>query len=134
MLDYIKLKNIRNIDENNIYFKDGRKIHSDNFTYLNVFQTQKYLEEFDKKALNLLLDEPLEEHKLINIERDIALLSLDKSKILSYCKKYGIKPDEDLTEKEFWAGIHYAILGLNSATKEQKDRSRKWLLLNNFSI
>lgn len=134
MLDYSKLKNIKNIDENNIYFKDGRKFHSDNFTFLGCFNTQEELEEFDRKSLHLFFDEPLDEQKIFNIERDLALLSLDKDKILNYCKKYGIKQDENLTEEEFWAGIHYSILALRSATKEQKNRSRNWLLLHNYSL
>lgn len=64
-------------------------------------------------------------------ERNKAILSLDKSKIIEYMKKYNIKiPDNEVV---FWAGVHKAILNLNAATKEQKDDSYKWLLKNDFN-
>lgn len=63
-------------------------------------------------------------------DRDEALLSLDKDKIMAYCKKYGVPiPDEELV---FWAGIHKAIVHLISATQEQKERSAQWLLEHGF--
>ncbi len=133
-LDYSNLKNISSISKDNICFKDGRNMHLDNFTFVNVFKPQEELESFDERVLNLLFNEPLDEQKLFNIERDLALLSLDKAKILNYLQKYNIEQDENLTEEEFWAGVHYSILGLHSATKEQKNRSKNWLLLHNFSL
>ena len=51
-------------------------------------------------------------------ERDEAMLSLDKDKIVSFCKKYGVPVPEN--ELVFWAGVHKAIVALNSATDEQK--------------
>ena len=37
-------------------------------------------------------------------ERDEAMLSLDKDKILDYCIKYGVTvPCDEIT---FWAGVH----------------------------
>lgn len=133
-LDYSNLENIAKISKNDIYFKDGRKIHSDNFTFVGVFKTQEELENFDKRVLNIFFNEPLEEQKLINIERDLALLSLDKNRILSYLKKYNIPQDENLTEEEFWANVHYSILNLRSANEKQKNRSKNWLLMHNYSI
>lgn len=64
-------------------------------------------------------------------DRDKALLSLNKKRIETYAKKYEIPLPTD--EKVFWSGIHKAILNINSATKEQKDNSGKWLRENNFS-
>lgn len=133
-LDYSNLKNIANITKNNIYFKDGRKMHLDNFTFVDVFKTQEELENFDEKALNIFFNEPIKEQKLINIERDLALLSLDKNRIITYLRKYNIPHNENLSEEEFWAGVHYSILGLRSANEKQKNISKNWLLIHNYSI
>lgn len=65
-------------------------------------------------------------------ERDEALLSLDKEKIEAFFRKNtGCEvPANDLV---FWAGVHKAILYLNSATFEQKMRSCDWLIEHGFS-
>ena len=63
-------------------------------------------------------------------ERNEALLSLDKKKIDTYCKKYGVNMPEN--ENVFWASVHKAILQINSASPEQKEKSRKWLIDNGF--
>lgn len=133
-LDYTNLENIAKISKNDIYFKDGRKLHTDNFTFVDVFKTQEELENFDRKVLNIFFKEPLKEQKLINIERDLALLSLDKNRILAYLRKYNIPQDENLTEEEFWASVHYSILNLRSANEKQKNRSKNWLLMHNYSV
>lgn len=69
-------------------------------------------------------------------ERNSALLSLDKDKIIAFDKKYGIKIPED--EQVFWAGVHKAICNLylvedNKITIEQYMRSAEWLKENGFS-
>ena len=56
MLDYSKLKNIANIDENNVYLKNGKTFHTDNFTFLGTFENQKQLEDFDKNFNNLFFN------------------------------------------------------------------------------
>lgn len=68
-------------------------------------------------------------------ERNEALLSLDKEKILAYGKKYNVKFPED--EKIFWAGVHKAICSLylipvNKITKSQYEKSKEWLKENGF--
>lgn len=68
-------------------------------------------------------------------ERNEALLSLDKEKILAYGKKYNVKFPED--EKILWAGVHKAICNLylipvNKITKEQYEKSKEWLKENGF--
>lgn len=131
MLDYSKLNNIDKIDKDYIFFKDGRKLHTDNFTFVDVFHSQEELEKFDDKVLNIFFDDPI---KVFVAERDFALLSLDKERILNYMKKYNISQDDDITEEEFWAGVHYSILALRSANEKQKARSRTWLLLHNYSV
>lgn len=64
-------------------------------------------------------------------ERDEALLSLDKRKILRYAEKYGV--NLPTSETAFWAGVHKAIFALSSATDEQKEKSYKWLREHGFS-
>lgn len=65
-------------------------------------------------------------------ERAEALLSLDKYKILAYCKKYGarIVPPDGTPEKDlpFWGAIHKAIILLREATPEQVKNSEEWLV------
>ena len=69
-------------------------------------------------------------------ERNEALLSLDKEKILAYGKKYNVKFPED--EKIFWAGVHKAICSLylipvNKITKSQYEKSKEWLKENGLN-
>ena len=64
-------------------------------------------------------------------DRNEALLSLDKEKIIAYFRKcYIVMPKDELA---FWASVHKSILHINSATDEQKQRSREWLTNHGFS-
>lgn len=70
-------------------------------------------------------------------ERNKALLSLNKKRIIDYMKKYGISIPQD--EKIFWAGVHKAICSLylvdeNEISLEQYTKSANWLKLNGFKI
>lgn len=70
-------------------------------------------------------------------ERNEALLSLNKKKIVAYMKKYGIVIPTD--EKIFWAGVHKSICSLyfvdnNKVTLEQYIKSADWLKENGFQI
>ncbi len=65
-------------------------------------------------------------------ERDAALLSLDKKKIIKYLRKYGVYTLPS-NEKVFWAAVHKAIFNMESATEEQKARSEMWLAEHGFS-
>lgn len=49
-LDYNNLENIENIEKHYINFKDGTKLHTDNFTLLGTFNNQHELEQFDKNV------------------------------------------------------------------------------------
>ena len=64
-------------------------------------------------------------------ERNRALLSLDKKKILAFMAKFGVQvmPTD---ETVFWGGVHKAILNINAATEQQKSQSRTWLKQNGF--
>ena len=67
--------------------------------------------------------------KLIK-ERDEALLSLDKDKIIKTFKKYGVCIPKD--ERIFWAGIHKARIEVLSFPEDVKNVSIKWLIENGF--
>lgn len=64
-------------------------------------------------------------------EHDEALLSLDEKKIKAYMKKYQVRfcPGN---ETVFWAGVHKAIIEINSASAEQKKKSHDWLVAHGF--
>lgn len=63
-------------------------------------------------------------------ERDEALLSLDREKIVKFLRKYNMPVPEN--ETVFWAGIHKGICALNSANSEQKLNSIIWLVNHGF--
>ena len=63
-------------------------------------------------------------------ERDGALLSLDKERIISFCRKYGIYHPH--TEMPFWESVHKARTALKSIPEPEKEISRKWLLNHGF--
>lgn len=63
-------------------------------------------------------------------DRNEAIASVDKEKILAYCKKYKIKVPED--EEVFWAGVHKAVCNLflsenSPISSEQFNKSYDWL-------
>lgn len=64
-------------------------------------------------------------------DRDKALLSLDKEKILAYMKKYNIPHAE--SEPVFWASVYKCIFHIKSSTKEQKEEAKQWLEANGFT-
>lgn len=63
-------------------------------------------------------------------ERNSALLSLDREKILAYCKKYevNIPGDGDV----FWAAVHKARMGIKGFPEAEKQISRQWLNEHGF--
>lgn len=71
-----------------------------------------------------------DEFKQFLKDRDEALLSLDKDKILAYCEKYGVKmPQDNLT---FWCGIHKAITANTGLPYKFRKKSKVWLIENGF--
>ena len=62
-------------------------------------------------------------------DRNEAFSSMNKDKILNYCKKYNIKVPED--EEIFWIGVHKTICNLflstDCITLEQFNNSYDWL-------
>lgn len=64
-------------------------------------------------------------------ERNRAFLSLDKQKILDFCRKWHIcVPDN---ETVFWCGVHKVIVHTQEATPMQKQKSLEWLESHGFS-
>ena len=64
-------------------------------------------------------------------DRNEALLSLDKEKIVAYCKKYGVPVPKN--EIVLWAGVHKGIVTMSAASDEQKKDSMRWLIEHGFS-
>lgn len=63
--------------------------------------------------------------KFVN-ERNAALLSMDKTKIMRFAKNYGLKiPTDDET---FWKGVHKAICNVTSFPWDVRQKSAYWLL------
>lgn len=76
-------------------------------------------------------------HKEFIKDRNEAILSMDKDKIIAYSKKYDIPiPDND---KVFWAAVHKVICNVfmyednSPVTLEQYTKSYDWLAANGFS-
>lgn len=59
-------------------------------------------------------------------ELEDAVVNLDKKKILEICKRRNIPMPED--DIPFWGGIHKIRLYVESATDEQKEASKNWLI------
>lgn len=64
-------------------------------------------------------------------ERDEALLSLDKRKILAFYKKY--KLPYSTKDKVFWATVYKCIYHINASTAQQKADAKYWLIENGFT-
>jgi hypothetical protein len=63
-------------------------------------------------------------------ERNEALRSIDKEKILAYAEKYRIRWPKD--EEIFWAAVHKARLHVTTVPDDEKDKSRQWLKEHGF--
>lgn len=69
-------------------------------------------------------------------DRNEAFASMDKDKIIAYCKKYGVTIPED--ETIFWAGVHKSICNLylieeGVITIDQYNKSYDWLKEHGYS-
>lgn len=69
-------------------------------------------------------------------DRNEAFVSMDKEKILAYCKKYDITMPED--EDIFWAGVHKIVCNLfliedSPIPIEQYNKSYDWLKEHGYS-
>ena len=63
-------------------------------------------------------------------ERNEALFSLDKEKLLDYFNKCEIPMPEN--ELVFWASVHKARLGLIDIPDDKKEESMEWLNKHGF--
>ena len=69
-------------------------------------------------------------------ERNDAFVSMDKDKILAYCKKYNVHIPED--EEIFWAGVHKVVCNLflledSPISIKQYNKSYDWLIEHGYS-
>jgi hypothetical protein len=68
-------------------------------------------------------------------ERNAAIASMDKDRIIKYCKAHDVTIPED--ETVFWAGVHKVatilyILEDDVITDEQYDKSFEWLKAHGY--
>ncbi len=63
-------------------------------------------------------------------ERDEALLSMDKDRIIAFCEKYDIPYSKD--DKIFWATVYKCIYNLDSATHSHRIDALLWCIRNGF--
>lgn len=66
-------------------------------------------------------------------DRDEALLSMDKVKIIRYLEKYGEEIGWSKNEDLFWLTIHKARANLFSLPIEEQEKSKQWLSEHGFS-
>ena len=69
-------------------------------------------------------------------DRNEAFASLDKNKIIEYCKKYNIDIPEN--EEIFWAGVHKVVCNLYFSentiiTLDRYNNSYNWLKEHGYS-
>lgn len=64
-------------------------------------------------------------------DRNEALFSFDKAKIIAYSRKYGVHLPENDTV--FWAGVCKAICNITSAPADVRKRASDWLREHNCS-
>lgn len=66
-------------------------------------------------------------------ERNEALYSFDKEKILAFIEKW--TPDAQVPKDDtvFWAGICKAICNINGVPERVLNKAKKWLYKNGFS-
>lgn len=105
---------------------------------MNLFdETNGMIEKFYEEAdefINKQKKKTIEiKDDLITKERNEAFSSLDKEKIITYCKKYNIPIPENDTV--FWMGVHKAICQLYVISKENSgitldmyNKSYEWLI------
>ena len=58
-------------------------------------------------------------------ERNEALFSLDRDRIVEHSKKYGLEPPKD--ELVFWAGVYKCICQITSAPEALLNQAKCWL-------
>lgn len=63
-------------------------------------------------------------------ERDEALMSMNRKKLLAYCAKYGVRVPSNKTV--FWAGVHKARIASGGIPADEKRKSALWLRGHGF--
>ena len=67
-------------------------------------------------------------------ERNEALFSLDKNKIMAFAKKYNTSiAKEGVSDEVFWASVYKAIYNIATAPPELKRVAIRWLRQHGFT-
>ena len=67
-------------------------------------------------------------------ERNEALFSLDKNKIMAFAKKYNNPiAKEGVSDEVFWASVYKAIYNITTAPPELKRVALRWLRQHGFT-
>lgn len=70
-----------------------------------------------------------DEIKRCNRERDRAMTSMDREKILAYARKYGVNMTNlPAADEHFWAAVHICISGVETLPMPMRKASKKWLV------
>lgn len=70
-----------------------------------------------------------DEIKQSNRERDQAMTSMDRDKILAYAAKYGVNmANLPQTDERFWAAVHVCISGVETLPMPMRKASKRWLI------
>lgn len=71
----------------------------------------------------------------LNQERDRAMLSMNKERILAYASKYGVNmANLPLTDEHFWAAVHICISGVKSSPMSVRKTSKRWLIERDMPV
>lgn len=90
--------------------------------------TLKKLYQYLNKGYNPPPD-VLAEIRICNLDRDTALLSMDRDKILNYANKYGVNAAHlPGSEEDFWSAVHIARTSVESLPMEKRTESKKFLI------
>ena len=117
------------------YEQDRSKVHKQSINFA-VSQKEKDRIIQEAEAMGMSMSGYIryrlfiKEAKLMNIkkfvkERNEAIFSLEKEKIVAYCKKYDVPIPEN--EQVFWAGVYKSILAIENSPEHLRQKAIEWL-------
>ena len=118
-------------------------LHADKYSNIvYLFGTELAMPDYTmKKAYQYIskgIDPPPSvraEIRVCNLDRDVALLSMDRDKILDYANKYGVNiANLPNTEEGFWAAVHIAVSSVESLPMEKRSASKRWLIERGMEV
>ena len=63
-------------------------------------------------------------------ELNEVMFSLEKEKIVAYCKKYDVPIPEN--DQVFWAGVYKSILAIENSPEHLRQKAIEWLDVHGF--